>query len=405
MQPVKFSLLIPTRERAFTLKACLQTVVAQSYENLEIIVSDNFSQDNTRSIIESMGDARIKYVNPGKRVSMSDNWEFGLSHATGDWFSVLGDDDGLLPQCFETINSLIHRTKAKAIRTRASSFVWPEAQRSDDFVPLSVPLGLDWTERRSQVWVQKVLKAHANYSELPMLYNGGFVQTQILRSFIQKHGRLFFSRIPDVYSGMLISHLIDSYIYSYEPVVINGTSAFSTGYAQFKKIHPRPHEVTNAGLEFAKEPNLPFHPSMPLQRNGDIPKSLLALACESYAQVADKLPQVQSLNYAVQLPKIMSASMSMTDLEAQEWVEDYRKQHQLEPSKATATYWRKRWSMFRFMSYRISLAWNTYSLPLNAYAIRNIHEAAIAASVIKVVRPAHRFNSIKHMFLSFIRAR
>jgi glycosyltransferase involved in cell wall biosynthesis len=405
MNPIKFSLLIPTRERAFTLKACLQTVVAQSYENLEIIVSDNFSQDNTRDIVESLGDARIKYVNPGKRVSMSDNWEFGLSHATGDWFSVLGDDDGLLPQCFETINSLIHRTQAKAIRTRASSFVWPEAQRADNFAPLSVPLGSGWTERKSQVWIKKVLNAHANYSELPMLYNGGFVQLQVLRSFIEKHGRLFFSRIPDVYSGMLISHLIDSYVYSYESVVINGTSAFSTGYAQFKKGNPKQSDVSNAGQKFAKEPNLPFHPSMPLQRNGDIPKSLLALACESYAQVADKLPQLSSLNYATQLPKILSASMSMTDVELNEWIADYLKHHQLVSSKANITYWSKQWFMLKFLTYRVSLAWNTYSLPLNANAIRNIHEAAIAASVIKLVQPAHRFNSIKHMLLSFRRAR
>ena len=43
----KFTVIVPTRERADTLHYCLQTIVRQKYDNLQILVSDNFSQDDT----------------------------------------------------------------------------------------------------------------------------------------------------------------------------------------------------------------------------------------------------------------------------------------------------------------------------------------------------------------------
>ena len=75
-----FTVVIPTRERCDTLEHTLRTCVMQEYTNLEIIVSDNYSQDHTREVVEYFKDSRIRYINTGKRISMSDNYEFALSH-------------------------------------------------------------------------------------------------------------------------------------------------------------------------------------------------------------------------------------------------------------------------------------------------------------------------------------
>ena len=48
-----FTVVIPTRERAEVLQHCLKTVVAQDYDNLEILVSDNFSCDDTEDVVRS----------------------------------------------------------------------------------------------------------------------------------------------------------------------------------------------------------------------------------------------------------------------------------------------------------------------------------------------------------------
>jgi glycosyltransferase involved in cell wall biosynthesis len=50
-ESAKFTILVPTRERAYTLHETLKTCVAQDHDRLEIIVSDNFSRDNTREIV------------------------------------------------------------------------------------------------------------------------------------------------------------------------------------------------------------------------------------------------------------------------------------------------------------------------------------------------------------------
>ena len=92
-----FTIIVPTRERTDTLRYTIQTILNQTYKNYTVLISDNFSQDGTRDIIDSFTDERIKYINTGKRVSMSHNWEFALAHVERGWVTILGDDDGLLP--------------------------------------------------------------------------------------------------------------------------------------------------------------------------------------------------------------------------------------------------------------------------------------------------------------------
>ena len=51
-----FTVIIPTRERSDTLQHALHTCVIQDYDNLEILISDNLSQDHTREVVESYKD-------------------------------------------------------------------------------------------------------------------------------------------------------------------------------------------------------------------------------------------------------------------------------------------------------------------------------------------------------------
>ena len=103
----KITVIIPTRERPDTLEMSLRTVTAQNYDNLEIIVSDNFSCDNTEAVVRRNQDPRIKYINTRKRVSMSHNYEFALAHVQEGWVAIIGDDDGLLPDCLEHVGEIL----------------------------------------------------------------------------------------------------------------------------------------------------------------------------------------------------------------------------------------------------------------------------------------------------------
>lgn len=72
------------------LSACRQT-----YSNLEILISDNCSTDNTENICASFKatDLRIKYYRQKQNIGSIENFHWLLSQATGDYFVLLSDDD------------------------------------------------------------------------------------------------------------------------------------------------------------------------------------------------------------------------------------------------------------------------------------------------------------------------
>ena len=75
-----FTILIPTMDRAATVVDTIRTCLSQEDENLRIIVSDNASTDDTMEVVRSFSDARLSYINPGRRLGMSEHWEFALAY-------------------------------------------------------------------------------------------------------------------------------------------------------------------------------------------------------------------------------------------------------------------------------------------------------------------------------------
>src|SRR3954451_23482510 len=121
----RFTVVIPTRERCDTLEWTLKTCVTQDYDNLEILVSDNHSTDRTEEVVRSFNDPRIRYVNTGRRVSMSENFEFGLSHTREGFIGFIGDDDGLLPNPLQDLAAVVKQRASKAIIWPTQAYYWP----------------------------------------------------------------------------------------------------------------------------------------------------------------------------------------------------------------------------------------------------------------------------------------
>jgi glycosyltransferase involved in cell wall biosynthesis len=94
-QPV-VSVGIPTYNRPGGLSRTLACIIAQTYRNLEIILSDNASPgDETEKVArEFMAiDPRIRYVRQPENIGVSLNFKFVLKHATGKYFMWAADDD------------------------------------------------------------------------------------------------------------------------------------------------------------------------------------------------------------------------------------------------------------------------------------------------------------------------
>jgi hypothetical protein len=94
---------IPTYNRADGyLQETLESALAQTYPNLEIIVADNCSPDNTRTVVEGYGDSRIRYFRHEPGIKPNDNFNFCLQQAKGAYFLLLHDDDKIDPDFVDT---------------------------------------------------------------------------------------------------------------------------------------------------------------------------------------------------------------------------------------------------------------------------------------------------------------
>ncbi len=383
IQP-KITVVIPTRQRCDVLAKSLKTVTNQSYDNLEIIVSDNFSCDGTEELVRSINDPRIRYFNAGRRLSMSHNWEYALSHVSGDWVTIIGDDDGLLPESLSKAAAIVAATGTKAIRSSVCSYFWPSLSEKE-FGHIDVPLKSGYEIRNSKKWQSNVLRGMCHYRELPMLYNGGFVSTSVLNEIKRKTGSIYRSCIPDVYSAVAISSIIDTYVYSHEPLAINGASRHSTGTSQFA-----PHNRTESSPSqiFATEGNLPFHEDLPLCADRYYPSSLQALVFESYLQSRDLRDDVDVGIHAEQLRLVLARS-GRHEASVRAWGEAFAEKHGLNfediSSKADVT--RFLWKL-RLIPAVISDEFNRCSVGSPELPVRDVYDASVMAAAVRNFAPS-----------------
>lgn len=88
------TIAIPTFNRASSyLRDSLGSACAQTYPNIEILVSDNCSADGTPSFVRNFNDQRIRYYRQPEPLRPNDNFNFCLENAKGEYFLLLLDDE------------------------------------------------------------------------------------------------------------------------------------------------------------------------------------------------------------------------------------------------------------------------------------------------------------------------
>lgn len=95
--------IIPTYKRPKLLKRALTSVLNQTYPHFQVHVYDNASGDETSDVVcEFMRqDARVKYHCHPQNIGMMANYEFAMAQVKTPYFSLLSDDDLVLPWFFE----------------------------------------------------------------------------------------------------------------------------------------------------------------------------------------------------------------------------------------------------------------------------------------------------------------
>ena len=105
-----FSVIIPTYNRGEKLKRAIESVIKQTYNNYEIIVCDDGSNDNTKEIITDYSSFdNLKYI-------WNENWggparprNIGIKNAKGTWICFLDSDDWWYPNKLEVVTQYLSK--------------------------------------------------------------------------------------------------------------------------------------------------------------------------------------------------------------------------------------------------------------------------------------------------------
>lgn len=89
----KVAVIIPTYNRAHVIARALRSVLNQTYRNLEVIVVDDGSSDDTRSVVESFADPRVRYLRSATNLGATAARNLGIKNSTAEFIAFQDSDD------------------------------------------------------------------------------------------------------------------------------------------------------------------------------------------------------------------------------------------------------------------------------------------------------------------------
>ena len=257
-----FSIVIPVRNAADTLKATLETCLAIDYDgSYEIVVSDNSDEgrDEVRCLVEELNDPHIRYYRTPFVLPLTKSFEFAYLHARGAFVFSIGADDGVLPWGLKYIKKAMEDyPNAPIFSWRRGFYTWPgympeglgvqivpcfDAEQSEDYKIYPM--------RQEQAQIIPNIKPVLY--RIPLLYiNSGF-RRGYLREILQRTGRMLDGMGQDIYMGAVNLFLQEHNVELQCPITIAGMSDMSTGNATTKFVSyvedisfGRPHGLLHA---------------------------------------------------------------------------------------------------------------------------------------------------------------
>lgn len=232
MKKIKYSLLLPTYNKVRYLEQTINSILVTDYKNFELIISNDYSNDGTQELLTKIKDERVKILQPPIKLTQTKNYEFLLNQAAGEWVTIIGDDDGILPFFFEKFDQLIEKyNDIELIHTKPAIYYW------EDVEDLYGPRVCDYQNffnkpsiNSSKLSLLMALCGLKDRTKLPMIYTTGLVKMKLINQIKLKSKNFFFhSLIPDYYSMIALLFETKKYLQVNEPLFWTGVSKFSTG--------------------------------------------------------------------------------------------------------------------------------------------------------------------------------
>jgi hypothetical protein len=239
MRKIKFSVVIPTRNRPNTLASALRSCMEATFSDCEILICDNSDlgpRTAVRDLVDSIADRRVRLIeNPETPCSMSRNWSFAVHEAVGEYVTVLGDDDGMLEFGLPVAEQVLRESEADVLLWPGSCYRWPDCAEVNRRITLFLSHGshpgcTEWTKVCGKQFLQSVLNWPMSYHSFPMLYNA-VVRKSIFAPLISRVNDFLLGQSPDIFSGVAACVLGKSFVRTDTSLTLQGLSGKSNGLA------------------------------------------------------------------------------------------------------------------------------------------------------------------------------
>ncbi|MFV0270972.1 MAG: glycosyltransferase [Macellibacteroides fermentans] len=237
MQACQLSIIIPTRNRYETLipvvHAINSNIIGNSYE---IVIQDN--SDNNEEMLDYLKSNfhnSIKYFYTDQPISMVENTELALSHAEGNYWTFIGDDDIVSPYILKIIE-LMDYNKVNCLSYAIGNYFYTDLTFNKQYgfnnpatLQVTNQPSLDFKELFCENELEKVLNIGGVYClKLPRLYHG-VVKKELMLKIKDKYGQFIPGPCPDMTLSIALALQINNYHYIEYPVTITGSSRKSEG--------------------------------------------------------------------------------------------------------------------------------------------------------------------------------
>jgi glycosyltransferase involved in cell wall biosynthesis len=224
----KVSIIIPTLNRAHILKFALKSAVEQDYKDLEIIVCDDFSDDNTKEVVGSFNNKNIVYIRADKRLNATDNFEFALSKATGEYVTFLTDTYYLLPKAISMVMDERKKFDAEIVMWKNCSYCSPDWLEPERRNTLQIP-----RVTSKSCLLDSGIYLHKFYDNIRELIIPKSINSLCHKSVIKKainiQGSFFTQPIPDHNSAVSMLINTQNFLFIDKVLFIGGVSPTNTG--------------------------------------------------------------------------------------------------------------------------------------------------------------------------------
>lgn len=119
---------IPVYNGGATIRATVESVLAQTYDSFEVLVVDNASTDNTEDVCRALAaaDDRVRYVRNAENIGQNNNFTRVYQLGQGDYFRWMGDDDSLEPGYLTACVAMLDADLSASLVSTYQSHIKPD---------------------------------------------------------------------------------------------------------------------------------------------------------------------------------------------------------------------------------------------------------------------------------------